>query len=135
MDVLVDTSIWSLVFRRDAPSPAYSKPLRQMIEENRVKIIGPIRQEVLSGIANRSQFLALKERLQAFDDIQLTSIHYENAAELSNQCRSRGIQGSHTDLLICAVSLVAKCIIFTAHNDFSRYAKVAPINLIGTHDA
>ncbi len=135
MDILVDTSIWSLVFRRNAPSELHSQKLSQMVVENRVKLIGPIRQELLSGIPNKSQFSSLKNRLQAFDDIHLNTSHFETAAEYSNKCRTNGIQGSHTDFLICAVSIIERCAIFTSDKDFTEYSKVIPLKLISTQGA
>jgi len=50
--VLVDTPIWSLALRHK-PRPenaATITALAALIEDGRVAIIGPIRQEILSGI-------------------------------------------------------------------------------------
>ena len=50
MKVLVDTSIWSLAFRRRNPvRDAYVTELERLVEEMRIQMIGPIRQEILSG--------------------------------------------------------------------------------------
>lgn len=51
MNVLVDTSVWSLVLRRtgDVDHPEAAE-LRALIADLAVRIIGPIRQEILSGI-------------------------------------------------------------------------------------
>jgi hypothetical protein len=53
----------------------------------------------------------------------------EQAAERGNQCRSRGIAGSATDFLICAVELARKWQILTTGGDFKTYAKAMPIAL------
>jgi len=49
--VLVDTPIWSAAFRRRAvvDAPPVST-LRQLIEDGRAALVGPIRQELLSSI-------------------------------------------------------------------------------------
>jgi len=57
MKVVVDTSVWSLALRRDKQSIfASAQELRQLIQDHRVQMIGPIRQEILSGIRNKAQF-------------------------------------------------------------------------------
>jgi predicted nucleic acid-binding protein len=94
-------------------------------------LLGPIRQELLSGISAHEQFTALKERLQAFEDAPLSRSDYERAAEFYNVCRKGGIQGSHIDFLICSVSAGNKIPIFTSDKDFLQYAKHLPISLYG----
>ena len=76
MKVLGDTSIWSLAFRRSAENlnseeKTILSNLISLIEELRVVLIGPIRQEILSGISDEMQFSQLKEKLQAFDDLPM----------------------------------------------------------------
>ena len=67
MKVLVDTSVWSLALRRGKQSiAAQAQELRQLIQDHRVHVIGPIRQEILSGIRSESQFNKLKKHLESF---------------------------------------------------------------------
>ena len=127
--VLVDTSVWSLGLRRGPRNPEYSAELKKLILESRVKIFGPIRQEILSGISSREQFIDLKNKLSSFLDIPLVTEHYEFEAELSNDGRSKGIQGSHVDFLICAVSKLEKLAIFTTDKDFDHYSTVFGLSL------
>ena len=133
MKILVDTSIWSLALRRSGTHSEKDKSLvselNELISEVRVAIIGPIRQELLSGISIQTQFEALKERLATFDDIPLTRDDYERAAEFYNTCRKSGIQGSQIDFLICAVAAGREIPIFTTDNDFLLYAKYLTISL------
>lgn len=126
MKVLVDTSIWSLVLRSKQVNNK-ADCLSELIEEGRVEIIGPIRQEILSGIVSEKQFEKLKSYLEAFPDIPLSSEDYVAAAHAFNLCRRKGIQGSHTDFLICAVAQNHNLSIYTADNDFHFYASVLPI--------
>lgn len=130
MKVLVDTSIWSSAFRRSNNiSSSEVEELKQLISESRVVMVGPIRQELLSGISNLSVFNNLKEKLRAFDDEQINTEHYELAAELFNLCRKNGVQGSHIDFLLCAVSIKNNYSIFTLDHDFLNYKKYIPIKL------
>ena len=57
MKVLVDTSVWSLALRRRTPPDnPYVQEFNELIKERRVQMIGPIRQELLSGIRDEAQF-------------------------------------------------------------------------------
>ena len=130
MNVLVDTSIWSLVLRRGtAKNVALIEDLSELIRELRVQIIGPIRQEVLSGIKSENQFEELRSYLSAFPDLPLKTTDFEKAAEFFNICRRNGIQGSNTDFLICSVAHRRDLEIFTSDNDFIDFQKYLPIKL------
>jgi hypothetical protein len=131
MKILIDTSVWSLALRRKQTSnddTSIIKELQELIRELRVVMIGPIRQELLSGITDTIKYEQLRDRLRAFDDAELNSEIYEMAAEISNICRKNGIQGSHTDFLICSFSIHNKCPVFTLDKDFDLYKK--HINLL-----
>ncbi|HIJ05907.1 MAG: putative ribonuclease VapC [Methanomicrobiales archaeon 53_19] len=136
MKVLVDTSIWSLALRRRGVLSEDEKvsvsALIDLIDDARVVMIGPIRQELLSGISSMSQFNDLKEHLQSFEDLPLYREYYERAADFFNICRRSGVQGSHIDFLICAVAVEADLQIYTSDRDFIQYAKHLPIRLYGT---
>ena len=129
MKVLVDTSVWSLALRRRLHAAEEAQELSRLIQDGTVTMIGPIRQELLSGISLPSQFEKLKTELDAFDDIPLSQVHFETGAEFFNKCRKHGIQGSHTDFLICAVASLEKMAIFTTDDDFTHYAKYLPLTL------
>lgn len=101
--------------------------LRRLIVSYRVTMIGPIRQELLSGIRSSEQYEALRERLRAFPDLLLRTEDYEVAAHFFNLCRSQGIQGSNTEFLICAVAAERDIPIFTTDRDFERYEAALPI--------
>ena len=130
MNVLVDTSVWSLAFRRVSPQDdAPVRELRRLIEELRAQMIGPVRQEILSGIRETARFDALRQALRAFPDLRIVIEDYERAAEFFNVCRQKGIQGSNTDFLICAVAVGHDLAIFTTDQDFQRYQAQIPIQL------
>ncbi len=129
MKILVDTCVWSGVLRHKNPVPELSSKLKNFIEEGRVVMIGPIRQELLSGVSSIVQFNKLKEVLSFFEDTVLRTEHFVKAAEFSNICRSKGVQGSTIDFLICAVSWMENFIIFTTDKDFNNYSKCLPLKL------
>ncbi len=106
-----------------------NKSVIELIKEARAEIIGAIRQEILSGIKSKKQFEELREQLKEFKDLKVITSDYEKAAENFNSLRSKGIQGSNTDFLICAVAERLEIPIFTTDKDFLRFAKHLPIQL------
>ena len=133
MKVLVDTSVWSVVLRRSKQTVSgLTQQLRDLIADHRVEIIGPIRQEILSGIRYEDKFRKVNTYLSPFLDIPIIKEDYVTAARFFNLCRSKGIQGSNTDFLICAVALRNRLAIFTKDKDFLHFAKCLPIVLYET---
>jgi hypothetical protein len=132
MNVVVDTSVWSLALRRNTPNDATSivNILRDLIADGRVVLLGVIRQEVLSGIRYSEQFIRLRDYLRAFPDLELTTEDYELAAEFFNTCRSNGVQGSNTDFLLCAVAHRRGYSIFTTDKDFENFRLHIPVILL-----
>ena len=130
MKVLVDTCVWSKTLRHKSPDSEITDKIKELIRNRRIVIIGPIRQELLSGISDISQFNKLKDMLSAFEDITLESKHFIKAAEFSNICRQKGVQGSTIDFLICAVANIENLIVFTTDKDFENYQKYLPIKLL-----
>jgi hypothetical protein len=128
MKVIVDTSVWSLALRRDKDdSPAPVQELRHIIHDHRVQMMGPIRQEILSGIRSKDQFKKLRKHLESFPDLPILTEDYVTAAHFFNHCRSKGIQGSNTDFLICAVAVRNKFSIYTMDKDFEMFSKYIQI--------
>jgi hypothetical protein len=130
MKVLVDTSVWSLALRRNqVVENSFVLELRELIKELRVQMIGPVRQELLSGLRSPDQFNSLRNHLQAFSDLALISADFEQAAECFNTCRNKGVQGSNTDFLICAIAQRHKLPILTTDDDFRLFQQHLPITL------
>jgi predicted nucleic acid-binding protein len=130
MNILIDTSVWSLALRRQRSSAAApALELAELVREGRAAMIGPIRQEILSGVQKEQQYDTLRAYLRAFPDILLEAEDYEEAASYFNRCRARGVQGSNTDFLICAVAVRRRFGILTTDTDFLHFAKLLPIDL------
>lgn len=129
MHILIDTCIWSQALRRIHSHNQHARELKEIIADNRARIIGPIRQEILSGIRVKQQFQLLREHLATFPDLLIKTVDYECAAEYSNLLRSKGIQGSAVDYLICAVASRYSLQIYTVDDDFKHYSKYLPIHL------
>lgn len=119
MQLLADTSVWSLALRR-RPAAALSHEekrlvavLTEAIRDGQVAMVGPIRQELLSGIKHQLQFDKLKAALAPFRDEPIDTPDYEEAARLYNLCRTQGVQCGPVDILICAVAVRRKWSVLT----------------------
>lgn len=126
---MVDTCIWSEVLRRKNPNPTICENLAKLLRDLQAVLIGPVRQEILSGISDDEKFVKLKKILSCLPDASIETMDYELAAQYSNVCRRSGIQGSAVDFLICAVAVRNNFIIYTVDKDFEHYRVVLPIAL------
>ena len=142
MNVFVDTSIWLLALRRRRKSLStqqrrIERELTDLITQGRVVLIGPVRQEVLSGLRDEQVFDRLREYLRFFDDEVLSFEDFEEAARGSNRCRAKGIAAPPVDMVSCAVAVRRDLAIFTTDVDFQQYAKHLPIHLhsLAQHEA
>ncbi len=134
MNVLVDTSIWSLALRRKAQdlNPAERAAVAELtllIQEGRARIIGLVRQELLSGIKATSQYEKLRSVLRSFPDEPVATADHEAAAKAGNDCRARGVAVSVSDILICTVAITRDWSIFATDPDFKSYARILPLKL------
>lgn len=110
MKVLVDSCVWSLALRRRQGVEGLNKEERRVvtaladgIRDGLVVMVGPVRQEVLSGIRHVEQFERLREHLEAFRDEPIESEDYVHAARLDHLCRKQGLQCGPVDMLLCAL--------------------------------
>jgi predicted nucleic acid-binding protein len=134
MNVLVDTSIWSLALRHKrrglmASDQVLIRALADLVGYGRAQLIGPVRQEVLSGIREHAQFIRLRDALRLYEETTLVTADFEEAARMSNDCRQRGITGSPVDFLLCAVAERHQWQIFTTDRDFDHYRRVIGLTL------
>src|SRR5208337_4882929 len=123
MNVLVETSVWSVALRRKpkdltAAEQSIVDELVDLTREGRARILGLIRQELLSGIRTAAQYEKLRLALRAFPDEPVGTADYEAAAKTANACRSKGIAASVVDALICQVALGRQWSIFATDPDF-----------------
>ena len=134
MNVLIDTSVWSLALRRKNESLSTNErflvaELSELIREGRARMIGLVRQELLSGIKATEQYEKLRLHLRSFPDEVVDTSDYQEAAKAGNRCRAKGVVVSIVDILLCAVANKRLWTIFTTDPDFSNYAKVLPLRI------
>lgn len=129
MRVIVDTDVWSEAFRKKGEKSGHVSELFDLIQEGRIQMIGIIRMEILGGIRNESTFERLAPKLESFPDRTLDSEIFVTAARFLNLCRSKGIQGSNNDFIICACSMLWKMPILSKDKDYIGYRQILPIEL------
>ncbi len=134
MAVLVDTPVWSLVFRRSPANLNEAERLvvaefDSLIAHGQARLPGMVRLEVLSGLRDRARFVRLRSRLRAFEDLALTVEDYETGALFTNRCLDAGVAPTDIDMLLCALAARLELEIMTLDQDFERYAQVLQLRL------
>ena len=122
MKVIADTCVWSKALRKKAGDEEMIDRFRSLVSDDRVVLVGPIRQEILSGIRDETVFNRIAKQLDPFPDLPLTKFEYVLAARFANRCRANGIQGSLIDFLLVAAAINHGCSIFTVDADFEQYS-------------
>lgn len=125
MNLLVDTSVWSLVLRRprvDETNP-HVRAFRHRVDAgDGLFLIGDILQELLGGLRSPKDIDRLAALLDPFPLLELNRETYVAAARLRFACRSRGIIAGPVDFLIAAACCQHGFPLLTADKDFSRIA-------------
>ena len=131
MSLFVDTSVWSLAFRRDAPASANERrELVRAIEVGEELVTtGLVLQELLQGFSgprNRSQIL---DRFAALPLLVPDRRDHVEAAELRNTCRRGGVQIGTIDALLAQLCLRHDLTMLTTDRDFREIAKHCALKL------
>ena len=125
MSLLVDTSVWSLAFRRDAEaSTPEVSTLRHALEgADQVFTTGLVLQELLQGFAGPKVRSQLIERFTALGFLQPDREDHIQAAEVRNTCRRHGVQIGTIDAVLIQLSLKHDLVLLSSDNDFPSAAK------------
>jgi predicted nucleic acid-binding protein len=131
MAIFVDTSVWSLAFRRDADSSVPQiAALRAALEGGEtVATTGLVLQELLQGFAGPR---ARKDIIQRFAALPLVIPDREDhidAAELRNRCRRSGVQVGTIDALLAQLCIRHELLLLTTDQDFALAAKHCPLRI------
>ncbi len=129
MSLLVDTSVWSLAFRRDAPADCPEvKALRVALEQGEsVVCTGLILQELLQGFAGAKSRDRLLQHFSALPFISPDRTDHVEAAELRNHCRRKGVQMGTIDALIAQLCIRHDLILLSTDADFRHAARFCPL--------
>jgi predicted nucleic acid-binding protein len=123
--LLVDTSVWSLAFRRDAEQHAREVgALRHALDGGEpIVITGIILQELLQGFAGPKARKQLLDRFSALPMLMPDRADHVDAAELRNHCRRAGVQLGTVDALIAQLCIRHGLTLLTTDGDFVAAAK------------
>ena len=129
--LFVDTSVWSLAFRRDSDSSAPEVlALRQAIERgDTIVTTGLILQELLQGFSGPRARKDLIERFSALPFLNPDRQDHIAAAELRNRSRRAGIQVGTIDALLAQLCIRHTLTLLTTDKDFSHVASRFPLRL------
>jgi predicted nucleic acid-binding protein len=129
--LLVDTSVWSLAFRRDADHAAPQvEALRAALDGGGVIVTtGFILQELLQGFAGPKARKELPEKFAALPMLVPDRKDHIDAAELRNRCRRAGVQLGTIDALIAQLCVRHDLTILTTDGDFGLAAKHSPLRV------
>ena len=124
MSLLVDTSVWSLAFRRDAPASASERAelVRAIEAGEELVTTGLILQELLQGFSGPRDRVQILDRFAALPLLVPDRRDHVDAAELRNKCRRGGIQIGTIDALLAQLCLRHGLTMLTADRDFRNIA-------------
>lgn len=133
MSLLVDTSVWSLAFRRDQTSSAREvRALRDALEGgDTVLTTGLILQELLQGFAGPRARKDIIDRFAALPLLPPGRQDHIDAAELRNRCRRAGLQIGTIDAILAQLCIRHQLTLLTTDNDFRLAARHCPLRVWG----
>ena len=125
MTLFVDTSVWSLAFRRDTPSSApEANALVEALQNGEIVVsTGLVLQELLQGFAGPKARDQILDRFSAVPLLTPNREDHVHAAELRNLCRRRGVQVGTIDALFAQLCIRYDLVMLTADLDFRHIAR------------
>lgn len=133
-DLFVDTSVWSLAYRRDSPpaSPEVGALRGALLSGSEVFTCGMVLLELLRGFVPSAAQRRIIKDMASVELLEPERSDYIAAAELANQCRRAGVQISSVDALIAQMSIHHGLTLLSTDHDFEHAARVVPLRLWGS---
>jgi predicted nucleic acid-binding protein len=124
LTLFVDTSVWSLAFRRDHPGATHEvgELLRALEAGDSLVTTGLILQELLQGFTGPKSRRQIVDRFAALPLLVPDRSDHVDAAELRNRCRRAGIQVGTIDALVAQLCIRHDLTMLTADKDFRKMA-------------
>jgi hypothetical protein len=129
--LFVDTSVWSLAFRRDTTLPAVEVlALRQALEDgDTIVTTGVILQELLQGFSGPRARKDIIDRFSALPLLVPDRQDHIEAAALRNRCRRSGVQIGTIDALLAQLCIRYGLTLLTTDRDFVHAAAHCPLRV------
>jgi predicted nucleic acid-binding protein len=124
LTLFVDTSVWSLAFRRDLPPSAKEATalIRAIESGETILTTGLVLQELLQGFSGPKARNQILDRFSAVPLLTPDRDDHIRAAELRNHCRRNGVQIATIDALLAQLCIRHELTMLTADNDFRSIA-------------
>lgn len=131
MALLVDTSVWSLAYRRDVPPdlPEVEALRRALTGGDIVVTTGMILLELLRGFAPPKAQQTIDAAFEVLEFIEPDRDDYRGAAAVGHACRRSGVQLSSVDALIAQLAMARDHTILTTDRDFHLAAQHVDLRL------
>lgn len=131
MSLLVDTSVWSLALRRDAPKdlPEVRALRHALAGGDIVATTGVILQELLQGVVPERVRLQITETFAALEYLAPSREDHIAAAGIRNTLRSAGVQVGTIDALIAQLAIAGNHTLLTTDKDFHVAASHVALHL------
>ena len=131
MSVFVDTSVWSLAFRRNQVFAAPQvRALRDALEGGEIIVVtGLVLQELLQGFSGPKARKDIIDRFAALPLLAPDRLDHIEAAELRNRCRRAGLQIGTIDAVIAQLCICHGLTLLTTDNDFVLAARHCPLRV------
>ena len=132
MNILVDTSVWSLALRRDSTPDcqAVSRLEAALNDGENVFTTGLILQELLQGFKGPKARRRIIEDFSSLPLIIPEKRDHIDAADLKVKLRQKGLQVGTIDVLLAQLCLRYRLSLLSADKDFLHIAKHAPLVLM-----
>ena len=129
--MFVDTSVWSLALRRDAPPPAPEiRWLEQALQSGEsIFTTGLVLQELLQGFTGPKAREAIVDRFAALPLVIPDREDHISAAELRNVCRRNGVQIGTIDALYAQLCIRHELLMLSTDIDFERISEQSALTL------
>ncbi len=126
MNLLVDTSVWSLALRRDTPahSPEVTYLAHTLETGGSIVTTGLVLQELLQGFRGARSRDRIVRQFASLPFLMPDRSDHIGAADLRTACRRKGIQVGTIDALLAQLCLAHDLVMLTTDEDFTRIATV-----------
>lgn len=124
--LFVDTSVWSLAFRRDRPPDIAEIEVLHAALTTGVLVVstGLVVQELLQGFRGPRQRENLLRLFGSLRMVWPSRADHVEAADIKNSCRQRGVQLGTVDALLAALCVRRRLSLLTTDHDFANAAVV-----------
>ena len=131
MSLFVDTSVWSLALRRDAPEASRQVATLDdaLVRGEPILTTGLVLQELLQGFAGPKARAQILRRFSALPLLVPDREDHVQAAGLRNTCRRAGVQLGTIDALLAQLCIRYQLTLLSADRDFEHLAEHAPLRV------